>query len=596
VSITAAVTQRLQHYRLSIMIVLAPLVTILLLCTYGLFIVSSMTQTNISDIQAAYHYGFDAQSKNEIQTAVSIAQYYYQQAQKGVLTQEAAQKLAADDLRNLHYGDGGYFWVDDAAGNNIVYLGTAQEGHNRIDAKDSNGEYFIREIIKNGSDPQGGYTNYSFPKPNDLNGPGYPKRSYSLLFAPWNWVIGTGNYFDDINQAMSGPIANLKASMFKTYVSVGIMAFLVFLVSLFIAWLMNRKIQRDLNICVQQAISLADGNLRDLSLMARGEFKALSNSINEARQALADTIEGISETASQVSSSSEEMHASSSQSAQASNQIATSIMGVSDTIQNQLTLIQEIADQMRDVAQDTESASTEAVSMSNQASESQKTAEQGSNIIQKTVQQMQVIQESVDSSAQIIQILGERSQAIGEINNTISGISEQTNLLALNAAIEAARAGEHGRGFSVVAEEVRKLADQSRTAASKIAEIILEIQEKAQQAVATMQTSTYEVSQGVVAAEESGKAFFGIAQQVQSISNIVTGVKESLDRAGGSAHRVAQSTQDMLRQNALVADESQSISAAVEQQTASSQEMANISESLAAMSMTLMTKVKEFSL
>ena len=168
-----------------------------------------------------------------------------------------------------------------------------------------------------------------------------------------------------------------------------------------------------------------------------------------------------------ISSSSEEMHASSSQSAQASNQIATSIMGVSDTIQNQLTLIQEIADQMHAVAQDTEFASTEAVSMSNQASESQKTAEQGSNIIQKTVQQIQVIQGSVDSSAQIIQVLGERSQAISEINNTISGISEQTNLLALNAAIEAARAGEHGRGFSVVAEEVRKLADQSRTAASK---------------------------------------------------------------------------------------------------------------------------------
>ncbi|EGW36573.1 methyl-accepting chemotaxis protein [Desulfosporosinus sp. OT] len=591
-----ALVQRLLRYRLSLMIVLAPLVAILIMGSYVFFMVSTETQTSISDIQSAYHYGFDIQAKNEILTAKSIANYYYQQEQKGLLTHQVAQKLAADDIRNLRYGENGYFFVDDTSGNNVVDLGTAQEGHNRLNAQDANGKYFIQEIIKNGSDPQGGYTDYSFPKPNDPNGPSYTKRSYSLLFEPWNWVIGTGNYFDDINQAMSGPISRLNAAVVKSYRTVGIISFLVLLISVFIAWLMNRRIQRDLQVCVKQAESLAEGDLKDLSLTAKGEFEGLSHSIDETRQALAKTIMDISDAAFQVSSSSEEMHASSSQSAQANNQIAASIMGVSDTIQTQLTLIQEIADQMRDVAQDTEFASTEAVSMSNQASESQKTAEQGSNIIQKTVQQMQVIRESVDSTAQVIRVLGERSQAIGEINNTISGISEQTNLLALNAAIEAARAGEHGRGFSVVAEEVRKLADQSRSAASKIAEIILEIQEKAQQAVVTMQTSTQEVSRGVVDAEESGKAFYGIAQQVQTISNIVKRVKESLDRAGGSAHRVAQSTQDMLHQNELIADESQSISAAVQQQTASSQEMANISESLATMSMTLMSKVKEFSL
>ncbi|SPF33033.1 HAMP domain protein [Candidatus Desulfosporosinus infrequens] len=590
------IIKRLLRHRLSLMIILAPLVAILIMGLYVLFMVSTETQTNISDIQSAYHYGFDTQAKNEIQTAISIANNYYQQEQKGLLTQEVAQKQAAEDIRNLRYGVNGYFFVDDTSGNNVVDLGTSQEGHNRFNVQDANGRYFIQEMIKNGSNPQGGYTNYSFPKPNDPNGPSYTKRSYSLLFKPWNWVIGTGNYFDDINQEMSGPITRLNESVVQTYKSVGIIAFLVLLISVLIAWVMNRKIQRDLYICDKQAKSLAEGNLQDLSLTAKGEFNGLSHSIDEARQALSVIITNISDTAFQVSSSSEEMYASSSQSAQANNQIAASIMGVSDTIQTQLTLIQEIADQMRDVAQDTECASTEAVSMSNQASESQKTAEQGSNIIQKTVQQMQVIRESVDSTAQVIQVLGERSQAIGEINNTISGISEQTNLLALNAAIEAARAGEHGRGFSVVAEEVRKLADQSRDAASKIAEIILEIQEKAQQAVVTMQNSTHEVSQGVVDAEESGKAFYEIAQQVQSISNIVKGVKESLDRAGGSAHRVAQSTQDMLHQNQVIADESQSISAAVEQQTASSQEMTNISEALATMSMTLMTKVKEFRL
>ena len=108
--------QRLQRYRLSLMIVLAPLVAILIMAIYVLFMVSTATQTSNSDIKAAYHYGFDTQAKNGIQTATSIANYYYQKEQKGVLTQEIAQKLAADDLRNLHYGTNGYFWVDDIKG------------------------------------------------------------------------------------------------------------------------------------------------------------------------------------------------------------------------------------------------------------------------------------------------------------------------------------------------------------------------------------------------------------------------------------------------------------------------------------------------
>lgn len=219
------IIQRLLRQRISLMIVLAPLVAILIMGLYVLFMVSTETQINIFDIQSAYHYGFDAQAKNEIQTATSIANNYYQQEQKGLLTQEVAQKQAAEDIRNLHYGENGYFFVDDIAGNNVVDLGTAQEGQNRFNAQDTNGKYFIQEMIKNGSNPQGGYTNYSFPKPNDPNGSSYTKRSYSLLFKPWNWVIGTGNYFDDINQEMSGPITRLNESVVQTYRSVGMIAF-----------------------------------------------------------------------------------------------------------------------------------------------------------------------------------------------------------------------------------------------------------------------------------------------------------------------------------------------------------------------------------
>jgi nitrogen fixation negative regulator NifL len=144
---------------------------------------------------------YDLMIKGQVQTAVSLLATVESRAANGEITQIEAKKLGADQVRQLRYQKEGYFWIDTVEGINVVLLGKPTEGKNRIDLQDNHGKLFIREIIAQGRKDGGGYTDYWFPKAGS-NDP-LPKRGYSLEFKPWGWVVGTGNYIDDINTIMA---------------------------------------------------------------------------------------------------------------------------------------------------------------------------------------------------------------------------------------------------------------------------------------------------------------------------------------------------------------------------------------------------------
>lgn len=221
-------------------------------------------------------------------------------------------------------------------------------------------------------------------------------------------------------------------------------------------------------------------------------------------------------------------------------------------------------------------------------------SKEGGNSVEKAVNQMTKIEQTVNHSAQIVTKLGERSKEIGQIVDTISGIAGQTNLLALNAAIEAARAGEQGRGFAVVAEEVRKLAEQSQGAAKEISKLISEIQGDTDRAVIAMGEGTREVEIGTEVVTAAGHAFGEIAVLVTEVSNQVKENSAAIQQMASGSQQIVSSVQEIGVLSKNAAREAQTVSAATEEQSAPVEEIASSSQSLAKMAQDLQKAVSKF--
>ena len=218
----------------------------------------------------------------------------------------------------------------------------------------------------------------------------------------------------------------------------------------------------------------------------------------------------------------------------------------------------------------------------------------GNKVVGDSFSQIQNVEATVRTTAELVNKLGERSQEIGAIVDTISDLAGQTNLLALNAAIEAARAGEQGRGFAVVAEEVRKLAEQSATAAQQIAGLIGGIQSDTSKAVSSMDTGCQEVAKGASSVEGLKAVFEEISQLVAEISDKINNMSDSVAHVADQSIEVTRQMNDIDKGSKQVADDMQSISAATEEQSASAEEIASASDSLARQAQEVQENLQKF--
>ena len=182
-------------------VMLATIVALVLCAVISSESMKQLQSKALETMEADERESYDEQIKQQVDNVVSLCQTIYDQYQAGVYTEEEAKKLAADEIRQLRYGDGGYFWVDQYDGTNVVLLGNDTEGTNRMETKDANGYQMVKEIIRVGQEADGGYTDYVFPKEGETEPS--PKRSYSKAFEPFEWVIGTGNYTDYIDDKVA---------------------------------------------------------------------------------------------------------------------------------------------------------------------------------------------------------------------------------------------------------------------------------------------------------------------------------------------------------------------------------------------------------
>jgi methyl-accepting chemotaxis protein len=228
--------------------------------------------------------------------------------------------------------------------------------------------------------------------------------------------------------------------------------------------------------------------------------------------------------------------------------------------------------------------------------ESSSVASAGNKVVLESVAQMKQINDKVKTASTVVNLLGEKSKEIGDIISLITSISEQTNLLALNAAIEAARAGEHGRGFAVVADEVRKLAEQSGRAADNIGHLIKIIQSEISNAVSSMADGTKSAEAGIVMIEQAGGSFEIISKAVASISNQVKDVEGIIQGLNENTKHLSHSMDSLASKSSDSLEGIESIAAAVEEQAAMAKEVSNVATSLSSMSNDLLGDIQHFKL
>ncbi|MDD4599463.1 hypothetical protein SDC9_03900 [bioreactor metagenome] len=380
-----------------------------------------------------------------------------------------------------------------------------------------------------------------------------------------------------------------------TQIMIGILvaAFLVLgVMGLFI----TRMITKPLQFMVSACEELAAGDFRDKprQMLRKDEIGQLSDAMVSMRGSLRTILKQVNESAEQVAASSEELTASAEQSAQAVTQVAGSINDVAQGAEKQLKAVDETSAVVEQMSAGIQQAAASSNQVAEHSAQAAGKAKEGNASVEKAVSQMVHIEETVNNSAQIVANLGERSKEIGQIVDTISGIAGQTNLLALNAAIEAARAGEQGRGFAVVADEVRKLAEQSQEAAKQIATLISEIQGDTDKAVVAMDEGTREVKVGTEVVTTAGKAFEEIATLVTNVSEQVKEISAAMQQMAGGSQQIVESVQTINNLSKTAVGEAQTVSAATEEQSASMEEIASSSQSLAKLAQDLQAAVSHF--
>lgn len=385
-----------------------------------------------------------------------------------------------------------------------------------------------------------------------------------------------------------------QAAGFAKTMMIGITLFAVAL-AIAVGWFIAKMISKRLDNAVNVLQQIADGNFtRDVPVMGTDEIGKMGVAINAVNKNLRALIGQVADVVEQVAASSEQIITTSEQSAEAGNQIAGSITEVAQGAQNQLTSVAETSQIVEQMTEGINNISDGASGMAVSAEKTALSAEQGLSAVDNLVKQMTNIENTVVDSAGVVAKLGERSQQIGQIVDTIAGIAGQTNLLALNAAIEAARAGEMGRGFAVVAEEVRKLAEQSQDAAKQIAELISVIQDDTQHAVDSMNNGTREVKLGTQVVSSAGESFKEIADHVNRVSSQVRDISNAIGQMARNSGNIVRAVKDIEMASREAASQSETVSAATEEQSAALEEMAASSQNLAKMSQELRNAVRRF--
>jgi methyl-accepting chemotaxis protein len=337
-----------------------------------------------------------------------------------------------------------------------------------------------------------------------------------------------GSMADSFDQLVDKDKDGLRAENRSLNLTLALTTFAALGIGIFVAVFLSRGISGATQSVLLQAEAIAAGDLtgEDLEVRSHDELGDLTTAINKMSGNLRRMILDITENSLQVASASEELSSSATLQAQGA-----------DTQKDQIT---QVATAMQEMSSTVQQVSENCARAAEASSRAAGTAREGGVVVEHALAQMRTIAQSVGRTTKQIGELGRSSDQIGRIAGVIDDIADQTNLLALNAAIEAARAGEHGRGFAVVADEVRKLAERTTTATKEIAEMIKTIQDGTNGAVKAMEAGSQQVQEGVTSTARAGTSLEQIIRMSEDVGSMITHIATAATQQSGATEEVNQ--------------------------------------------------------
>jgi methyl-accepting chemotaxis protein len=506
-------------------VVIVGVVTVLL----SVISITELRKSNLESIkeyETSLRQGYDDNIKNQVNNVIGLLNGVHKMQTDGILTDDEAKKQARNIVKSLKYGENGYFWIDNVNG---------QLENSSSDAKatgDSNNfkSKIMSVVLKDGS----GFTDFDFPK---QNGEGTAtKRAYSTVFKPYEWVVSTGNYVDDIDLEVANKTSELNNKLIKTVIVLIVSMLALMSVSIVIAVKISRKVTKPLTKIKELAERLARYDFsEDVNITSKNELGQTAKALNEAQNNVKRLIRSISGQTMELTASTEELSAVTQEVTTRVLNINSSTKEIVDNMQESMESAKQVNESMKEINLSIGELSQRSINGSEISTSFKDKSLKLKNETNVTLNNTQNMYEEREDKILSAIKEGTVVQEVSIMVDAISAIAEETNLLALNAAIEAARAGEHGRGFAVVSEEVKKLAEQSADSAKSIQSTVFKVKE----AFKKLSDNSHEVLNFITADVtsqfnefiSSGEYYYDNAEKISKISEDIAGMSENLNAA-----------------------------------------------------------------